>query len=102
MSDAISILRANLFPLYRAPQKLANREQRMDRVHEMLREGLTRRNAFLAGEECDGVIPVTIACHRSDPDCDFIDTWEMYFTAAAWDPSWLQSELDQDQGASND
>lgn len=102
MSDAISILRTNLFPLDRSPQKLAKREQRMDRVHEMLREELARQNAFLAGKECDGVVPVTIACRRSDPDCDFIDTLEMYFTAAAWDPSWLQNELDQDQGASNE
>jgi hypothetical protein len=90
MPDAISILRANPFPL--APEKKANQDQRIEHAIGMLRESPTRRKAFVAGEECDGVIPVTLASWLS---ADRVVIWEWGFTAACWDPVRFQSELNQ-------
>jgi hypothetical protein len=49
-----------------------------------------RRKAFVAGEECDGVIPVTLA-HRLS--ADRIAIWEWGFIAKCWDPVRFHHEI---------
>jgi hypothetical protein len=60
------------------------REQRVDQATRMLREVLTRRAAFVAGEECDGVIPVTVVL--STPHG--LVTGDLTIPKDRWDP-WL-------------
>jgi hypothetical protein len=84
--DAISILRFNLPPIAKADQ-----EQRIEHTIGMLRKSPTRRRAFVAGKECDGVIPVTLASWLS---ADRIVISEWGFTVRSWDPVRFENELD--------
>jgi len=86
MSETICFL--NAFGM--TPEEKSRRDQRIEQVVCMLRDLPARRKAFVAGDERNGITPVTLASRMAG---NRICIAEWGFSAGNWDPRRFEKEI---------